>query len=237
VSDGFNGATDQSDGSFSVPNAQPEAAIATASNQRFVGNQVLVLDGSGVDLEDGALVGSSLTWKSTRNGQLGSGERLEFNTSMLKEGKHTITLMARDSAGATAVTSISLTVARNPGLIPAILNLYPPEVGAVVEFDATNKTVTEGVRVANDGDSNLNWTATTQDSWVTVDKSSGAAPEDVNVTVDAAGIEPGNHASTVTFKNSRTGEETTLIVKLLVNAAASDPGGNDTRIFLPLISR
>ncbi len=237
ASDGFNGATDQSDGSFSVPNAAPDATIATASGQRFVRNQAIVLDGSGVDLEDGAITGSGLTWRSTRNGQLGNGERLELDAFMLKEGKHTITLSARDSAGATAVASINLIVTRNPVVIPAVLNLYPAEVGAVVEFDATNKTVTENVRVANDGDSNLQWTAVAQDDWVKIDKSNGAAPEDVKVTVDATGFEPGYYASAVVFKNSRTDEETTLTVKLLVNKAASDPGGHGTTIFLPLITR
>ena len=55
-----------SDNPFSVANKPPTAAIISPpANARFNTDETVVLQGSGLDLEDGSLGDSTLTWRST----------------------------------------------------------------------------------------------------------------------------------------------------------------------------
>ncbi|MEO6063181.1 MAG: dockerin type I domain-containing protein, partial [Thermoflexales bacterium] len=67
----------------------------------------VTLVGAAADLQDGRVADGSLTWLSSRDGGLGTGERL---SSILSVGVHTLTLSAVNSAGLYAATSMTLTV-------------------------------------------------------------------------------------------------------------------------------
>ena len=60
-----------------------------------------------MDLENGSLGDSALSWVSSIDGALGAGKLLEVN---LSPGVHTITLTATDSGGLTSTASIQVTV-------------------------------------------------------------------------------------------------------------------------------
>lgn len=63
--------------------------------------------------------GNALSWSSDKDGALGTGRLLE---KVLSSGRHTITLTAADSNGASNATTIQLTVARQLVLhLPTIL--------------------------------------------------------------------------------------------------------------------
>jgi hypothetical protein len=118
VSDGFNSAEDASDNPFSVANKPPTAAIISPpANARFNTDETVVLQGSGLDLDDGSLGDSALTWRSTRDGALGTGRLLE---KTLSAGRHTITVTATDSGGLSHSTSIQVSVAGKV-FLPVIL--------------------------------------------------------------------------------------------------------------------
>ncbi|HEY3231451.1 MAG TPA: hypothetical protein VGJ87_19640, partial [Roseiflexaceae bacterium] len=118
VSDGFNSAEDVSDNPFSVANKPPTAAlISPPANARFNTDETVVLQGSGLDLEDGSLGDSALTWRSTKDGALGTGRLLE---KTLSAGRHTITLTVTDSGGLSHSTSIQVSVAGKV-FLPVIL--------------------------------------------------------------------------------------------------------------------
>ena len=90
-------------------NKAPTATItAPASGASFAQGASVTFSGSGSDLEDGALAGASLVWKSSINGQLGTGASL--TTTSLAAGTHTITLTAKDSKGAVGTATRTITV-------------------------------------------------------------------------------------------------------------------------------
>jgi len=60
-----------------------------------------------MDLENGSLGDSALSWVSSIDGALGAGQLLEVSLSL---GVHTITLTATDSGGLTSTASIQITV-------------------------------------------------------------------------------------------------------------------------------
>jgi hypothetical protein len=60
-----------------------------------------------MDLENGSLGDSALSWVSSIDGALGASQLLEVN---LSPGVHTITLTAIDSGGLSGVASIQITV-------------------------------------------------------------------------------------------------------------------------------
>ncbi|TNE84268.1 MAG: PKD domain-containing protein [Deltaproteobacteria bacterium] len=92
------------------PNNQaPSVQIdAPADGSTVVGGTSVSLEGQGSDPEDGALTGASLAWRSSVDGDLGTGSPLV--TSALTVGGHTLTLVGTDSGGASATDSIALTV-------------------------------------------------------------------------------------------------------------------------------
>jgi hypothetical protein len=92
-----------------VTNKAPTATItAPASGASVTQGTSVTFTGSGTDAEDGALSGAALAWKSSINGQIGTGT--SFATSGLSVGTHTITLTAKDSKGATGTATRTITV-------------------------------------------------------------------------------------------------------------------------------
>ncbi len=90
-------------------NQAPTASITSPSNgASAVQGTTIAFAGSGADPEDGALSGSSLTWTSSRDGQIGTGT--SFATSSLSVGSHVITLTARDAQGLTGSATQSITI-------------------------------------------------------------------------------------------------------------------------------
>ncbi len=109
VSDSFNSAEDVSDNPFNVANKPPTAAITSPpANASFNADATIVLQGSGLDLEDGSLGDSALTWTSNKDGILGTGRLLEKTLSSVT---HTITLTVTDSDGLSNATSIQVRMA------------------------------------------------------------------------------------------------------------------------------
>lgn len=88
-------------------NTAPLVTIDTPSNNSsFAENTSIGFAGAASDLEDG-LLGGSLVWLSSRDGQIGTGTAFQ---RVLTVGTHTITAKVTDSAGAVTSAQRSITV-------------------------------------------------------------------------------------------------------------------------------
>jgi hypothetical protein len=107
VTDGVNTSQDETDEAISVPNKLPNGTILSPiTNVAYPPGGLVVLQGMGVDLEDGTIPDENLHWSSDRQGSLGSGPSVGLNT--LERGWHTITLTVVDSNGASSIASIQV---------------------------------------------------------------------------------------------------------------------------------
>lgn len=107
VSDGFHTASDDSDGTFSVPEKAPWVLISHPQAGTTV-VPPLTLRGMVYDLEEGELEGAALVWTSDLDGQLGTGATLPDVT--LSPGVHVLTLTAIDGQGLEASDAVTVTV-------------------------------------------------------------------------------------------------------------------------------
>ena len=89
-------------------NQAPTATISSPVSATFAQGSSLSFVGTATDPEDGTLSGASLVWRSSINGQIGTGT--SFTSTSLSVGTHTITLTATDSKGATATATITVTI-------------------------------------------------------------------------------------------------------------------------------
>ena len=93
---------------ITVNSTSPFAKINHPGNGEMrPSNQAVPVVGVGRDLEDGALTGASLTWTSSIDGPLGTGDSF---SQTLSAGTHTITLTVTDAASNTDTDSITLTM-------------------------------------------------------------------------------------------------------------------------------
>jgi Ca2+-binding RTX toxin-like protein len=101
-------------GRFSVANNAPliEIESPTDNDTPYSGVQNVLLEASAFDKEDGPLAGSDISWASSIDGPLGSGDSLVVNASDLTEGRHVLSAKARDDAGATATKTVTIEVFR-----------------------------------------------------------------------------------------------------------------------------
>jgi hypothetical protein len=112
ASDGFHTSEAESE-AFVVDRKAPEASIIDPDNNTLIhSDEQLILTGTGQDLEDGDLTGSSLLWTSDVEGPIGTGSRLilDLDAGALSDGSHEITLAATDSDSNVATDTITLTV-------------------------------------------------------------------------------------------------------------------------------
>ena len=89
--------------------SNPTCAITSPSNDStYNEGDNITFSCTGEDAEDGTLTGSSLVWRSSIDGQIGTGT--SFTSSILSAKTHTITLTATDSDGMIGTASISIVI-------------------------------------------------------------------------------------------------------------------------------
>jgi len=89
------------------PAQNPPTVTITGPNDfsTHIQGDVIHFSGTAEDVEDGVLIGDSLVWTSSIDGQIGTGTSFK---KALSAGQHTITLTATDSKGAAVSTSITV---------------------------------------------------------------------------------------------------------------------------------
>lgn len=198
ASDGFHTAQDQSDATFAVAKRPPQVSIqAPDDNSLYVGDQTVILEGSAYDNEDGQLDDSALSWSSDLDGILGNGQAFAVNASALTEGPHIITLTAQDIDGETDTDSISVQIYRERPALPASLALAPQQLHFYVVQGENSTPQTLSIR--NQGDGTINWTATTDQTWIYLSPEVGPTPSDIEVTINPTELSPGSYSGQITI--------------------------------------
>jgi hypothetical protein len=142
-------------------NTAPSVSISNpATSSSFAQGTTISFAGSATDTQDGT-ISSKLVWKSSLNGQIGTGA--SFSTSALSAGSQTITATVTDSGGLSASRSITITVnapAASTSAITLSAQGYKTKGSQMVSLSWKGATSTNvdvyrnGVRVlttANDG--------------------------------------------------------------------------------------
>jgi hypothetical protein len=121
----------------------------------FIGDQQIALEATADDLQDGPLDGSSVQWSSSRDGLLGYGAVLNFETDILSEGTHLITVTATDAEGLSTSVQLTIQVVRQS---PPVLAIQ--QIGNQIQLSWPS-SVTNYVLEGTTSLSSTNWTTMT----------------------------------------------------------------------------
>lgn len=142
-----------------VLNTAPTANILTPPDgQEIATGGIVVLTGAGVDDQEGNLDGSRLSWTSSKDGALGTGNNL-IKTN-LSTGTHIITLTVTDNEGLHGTDTTTINISSNPNNAPVATIVLPgnnqaADRGTPVLFVGTGADVEDGVLTG----ANLIWTS------------------------------------------------------------------------------
>jgi len=225
ASDGLLTGEDTS-GTFTVPLHAPVIQIIKPDeNQIFYPTQQVVLSGTAYDLEDGSLGDAAFHWSSSIDGDLGSGATL--NTSELRTGVHTITLTVSDSDGMESQAQRTITISEESAPVTANLEAAPFMVGIVAGFgDPITPYI---VTLRTTGGSEVDWTASEDIPWLTLDTSAGTTPSELVLTFDPGLLRIGDNAGKIILTSNQAGNS-----PLELNVTVQVVGHS---IKLPLITR
>ncbi|MEM7129189.1 MAG: hypothetical protein AAF702_22850 [Chloroflexota bacterium] len=119
ASDGINTSFDDSDRVFSIDAKSPQVHILSPGRATVLQHQMpIILQGHAYDPEDGILNGTNLNWRSSRDGDIGTGETIQYEPS---SGNHIVTLTATDDSGNSSTTEINIFVGAQT-YVPAVAN-------------------------------------------------------------------------------------------------------------------
>ncbi len=218
ANDGFHTKLDSSDSSFTVVGKPPTASLFTEDGGLYITGQTLILEGHAFDKEDGQLASSALTWHSSRNGELGTGNH-RLLADNLAIGEHRLTLTATDSDGLTDTASITVQIFRDrPAVLPARLAVSSRNVYLLSNGEALSDTI----EINNLGEASLNWTAISDVNGLQLLAISDAAPSQLKITAKPTGLEIGEYTGTVTITGSN-GDIQTVEVMLTLNQTPHTP--------------
>jgi hypothetical protein len=115
---------------FVVANNPPVVNIdLPRPGEVFTGVQVVTLEGTAFDREDGPLGGLAVGWFSDVDGFIGSGELVEVNAANFTEGTHQLTFVAVDSAGEMGSAGVTIHIFRipPPPIVTVTVDIKPGE--------------------------------------------------------------------------------------------------------------
>lgn len=96
---------------FSIAGSAPQVNIESPSSSSvYASDQVVILDATGFDFEDGLLPPSAFSWRSSIDGFLGADNFFVLRATDLSVGEHTITLEVNDSNNMATIVSIEIVI-------------------------------------------------------------------------------------------------------------------------------
>jgi hypothetical protein len=220
ASDGIHTARDTS-GSFTTALRNPQVTLLSPSPGTYVAvNQTLNLEALAYSPNVGTPDSGQISWSSSIDGPLGNGE--ELAVTGLTPGVHTITVSVDDGVGSASDSVADVIVVSDPRFLPTPernVTVGPTPLLFWPEEGITSQTV----RVDNAGGTNpIDWASVEFTPWLSVDPTSGSTPDEVTVSVDATGLEPGIYDAGIAFGSTETSETPFVQVAMSI-PAREDP--------------
>jgi len=232
-----------------VANKPPQPRILNPGDDaRIHWGTLINFIGEASDLQDGSVSASRLVWTDQKGAKLGTGAVLTRDN--LPVGVNKITLTATNSAGLSASASVTVIVDDDLTLPGPTLSVGPTQIGWHVA-PGTTTPQTAQLTISNAGSGDLNWTASSNQPWLTVSATSGTVKAregatKLTVTANPSGLQRDkSHLATLTLTKPATGGEPaqTIVIPVslnignIFNPPVQAPPSNSRRIYLPFMRR
>lgn len=161
---------------------------------------------------------SSASWLSATpvSGSSGATVTVKITSTSLAAGSYsgTLTFTSPTALSSPTTVNVSLTVMpTTPSLVTSSTSL------SFSQPAGTTTASSQSVSITNPSGTNVNWTATTNASWLTVSPTSGGTPGTVSVSVKAGSLAGGIYSGTVTISSTNPALTASLPVQFEVQAA------------------
>lgn len=248
ANDGVN-STSADSAPFVMVNKPPQPYILTPGNNTHIHyGQLVNFSGMAFDAQDGTVADSGLFWKDAQDATLGTGALLSLDT--LPVGSNVITLLATNSVGESAVTTVTVVVDDDLTLPGPTLSVGP---GQVTWHIAAGETAlqTADLSLSNAGSGKVDWTATSNQPWLTLSAAQGSVeaagdPVTLTLSADPNGLAVDqSHVAQVTVTKPASGSEAeqTIVIPVTLSigdvwtVAAQAAPTMEQAIYLPVIMR
>jgi hypothetical protein len=248
ASDGVNTA-EASSAPFVMANKPPQPYILTPGDDTHVHyGQLVNFSGMAFDAQDSTVADGGLVWKNAQGATLGTGALLSLDS--LPVGSNEITLVATNSVGQSASASVTVIVDDDLNLPGPTLTAGPGQVGWHIAA-GTTQAQTSQITISNAGGGELDWIASSNQPWLTLSAAGGTISDDgepatLTLTANPAGLAADTaHTATLTLTRPASGDKPAQTISIPVSLSIGDVvnnfdpsgGGDDLRIYLPLVRR
>jgi YVTN family beta-propeller protein len=174
--------------SLTLANKPPKPRILNPGDAATIHvGQLVNLEGAASDPQDGVLGEADFAW-GIPGRSLGSGSRISVTD--LPVGINQVILTATNSAGLTGTSTATITVKENVNLPGPTLTAGRLQIGWHVAV-GESQLQTAALNVGNSGSGNLDFTAQSSASWLTLSAATATAPATLTLTADPAGFQGG----------------------------------------------
>jgi hypothetical protein len=244
ASDGVHVGSAQSD-SFVMGNKAPDLYILQpADNTHIHYGQLVNFNAMAFDAQDGTVVPQNFVWKLGST-VLGNGAQISVDN--LPVGSNLITVEATNSVGLKSSKTVTVVVDDDMDPPGVVLEVSSDHVGwHIAAGESADQTAT--LIINNSGNGAMNWTASSDQSWLTVSESSGSISngdsKTITLTAKPTGLAEGTtHTANLNITTPASGGSPAQTVKVLVTLSignifdipnnVAQPSGNT--VYLPLV--
>lgn len=242
---------------FTMANKAPEPYILTpgASTHIHYG-QLVNFSGMAFDAQDSTVGESGLVWTNAQGTTVGTGALISLDN--LPVGNNVITLTATNSVGVAASTSVTVIVDDDLNLPGPTLTAGPGQIGWQVEAGSTTAQTAQ-VSISNTGSGTLNWTASSDQPWLTLSAANGSIadgdPFILTLTADPSSLPANQTASanlTLTKPEDSNGAAQTIVIPVSLSVGdvrnnvqalvpstkppvTPTPPASERKVYLPIV--
>ena len=198
---------------FKLAARKPTVSIGSPpAGSAYVKGQTVAFSVDAYDPDAGESTDQNIAWSSSIDGALGTGANLAV--TKLSVGNHTVTVTVKDAGGLPPVTSTTtFAVVAKTADLPVVANRLVVQPDTILLDPSVQASELLDILNANTKQS-LNWTATTDQPWVKLDKTSGKTPAVVTVSLgDISALPAGASTANITV-NTSDGQKATLPVQV-----------------------